>query len=148
MKLFINRQYDQLCNNGLDQNQGKNHYPVVKLILPGTGCAWLLTEIRPQQDYKYAYGLADYGYGSCYNGYINLEALCAMSDPICNNPVIQDYNFKSKYPVAVYLDAANANGYITDEDYHLIEAAQRLTRQHSEQSRAQLSFRHPRALKP
>jgi len=122
MQLFLSNHYDRLRDNGRLSQQGLDHYPVTKLILPGTGCTWLLTEIRPEQNSRFAYGIADYGYNSIHQGYINLEAVFAMSDPVFGERVKEDLTFRTKYPISAYLIAARMREYITDDERHLEQA--------------------------
>ena len=120
MILFTTAQLDQLYENGLPCNQGKDARPL-KLILPGTGCAWLLTEIRPQGE-QFGYGLSDYGLGNVELGYINLMALSGMFDPWNRHRVRIDQSFVAQYPLSVYVEAAKAFGCITEDEIILAKA--------------------------
>ena len=122
MRLFTQDQFDQLCGNGRPGHHGQDWPPVVKLILPGTGCTWLLSEIVHSNYKLYGYGLADYGYGSTHDGYIDLASLELMSDPLQIHPVQQDKSFVAHYGISVYLTAARMNGGITNEEEALLEA--------------------------
>jgi hypothetical protein len=114
MKLFTLEQFKQLLKNGSKGEKGKNHTPVVKLVLPGYQCTWLLTEI----DYdlpRLAFGLCDLGFGYTDIGWIDLRKLTTAKGKL-GLPVERDANFIGKYPISVYAEASYACDYITENE--------------------------------
>jgi len=112
MKLFTKQQFDQLVENGKPENQDKDHYPAVKLFLPGTACTWLLTEI----DHEYptiAFGLCDLGVGFPELGSVSLTEIQEVKS-LFYTTVERDLFFKAIYPISVYAETARIIGYITE----------------------------------
>ncbi len=107
-------QYDQLIKNGSSENRDKDHRPVVKLFLPGTGFNWLLTEIDPT-DTNIAFGLCDLGMGFPELGYIDLDELGQTFTPY-KVSVERENHFEGKYPISVYAEAARSMQMITEDD--------------------------------
>ena len=122
MRLFTDDQFVRLLENGKHQNRGHDWLPVAKLLLPRTGCVWLVSEIRLGTDRLYGYGIADYGTGHIHAGYIDLTDLEWLADPINNEPVRQDETFSPFHTMSVYLTAARMNGAIVDDEQSLQEA--------------------------
>ena len=121
MKLLTQQQFEQLKTNGSDQNREKDHFPVVKIFLPGTNCTWLLTEIDPEEP-TIAFGLCDLGMGFPELGNVSLEEL--------ENTVVRgiyrverDHTFAAKYPLSVYAEAARMVEAITENENHLKRAS-------------------------
>ncbi len=113
MKLFTNQQYQQLLKNGYEPD--KNHPPVVKLVLPGTNCVWLLSEIDPDNK-SIAFGLCDLGMGFPELGYVSLEELWEIKSPGFGNAVQRAALFEGIYPMSVYAAAARMRERITEEE--------------------------------
>jgi Protein of unknown function (DUF2958) len=97
------------------ENRGKDHPPVVKLFLPGTGFTWLLTELDPE-DEDSAFGLCDLGMGFPELGYVYLPEILELSTPF---KVERDLNFEGKYPISVYASAARVVDHITEDPVRL-----------------------------
>lgn len=105
MKLFTQYEYAKLLQNGKQRNHDKDHYPVVKLVMPN-GDKWLITEIY---DLNHAYGLSDYN-GFPGFDYILLQKLVEIPG------IKRDVNFVAKYPISVYNTAAWFNERIVEEE--------------------------------
>lgn len=112
MKLLTQSQFDQLIENGKHENRGKDHFPVVKLFMPGSGCTWLLTEIEPEEP-TIAFGLCDLGMGFPELGYVDLEEISNVKNRLGLN-VERDLYFKAKFPLSIYTTAAYMRGQITE----------------------------------
>ncbi len=97
-------------------------HPAAKLVLPGTGCAWLLSEIVHSNYQLYGYGISDYGRGDIQEGFIDISLLELMSDPLQMHHVQQDSKFVPLYCMSVYQIAARMNGGIVDDKEALQEA--------------------------
>jgi hypothetical protein len=106
MNFFTETQYAKLLVNGRPENRSKDHYPVVKLFLPGSYCVWLLTEIDPEQP-DIAFGLCDLGLGHPELGYVSLKKLAGLNHTL-GLGVERDYGFEAKFPISVYASAAKA----------------------------------------
>lgn len=114
MRLLTLDQYDQLIKNGSPDSFGKDHIPVVKLFMPGTGCTWLLTELDPEYP-SIAFGLCDLGMGFPELGYVDLEEILSVRTKF-GLGVECDLHFKGKYPISVYARAASAYEMVTEDD--------------------------------
>ncbi|THU42062.1 DUF2958 domain-containing protein [Niastella caeni] len=112
MKLYTQAQYEQLIKNG--QNRGKDHYPVIKLFMPGTGCTWLITELDPEEP-DLAFGLCDLGMGFPELGYVSLDEISSVKTR-WGLGVERDLHFEAKYPISVYASAARSRDCITEDD--------------------------------
>jgi hypothetical protein len=110
MKLINEKQYDLLIENG--HNRGRDHYPVVKLFMPGTDCTWLITELDPE-DPDIAFGLCDLGMGFPELGYVSLNEITNVKTRF--GGVERDLYFMAKYPISVYADAARSCEQITED---------------------------------
>ena len=117
MKLFTKTQYNSLINNGSENNRGKDHKPVVKLFLPGTGCTWLLTELDPEEP-DLAFGLCDLGMGFPELGYVSIEEITSVKSRL-GLGVERDIYFDPPYPISVYADAARAHEGVVEDDKSL-----------------------------
>lgn len=107
-------QYEQLIKNGLPENRDQDHHPVAKLLLPGTGCTWLLTEID-SEDTNIAFGLCDLGMGFPELGYVDLDEIASVKTRL-GLSIERDSDFKGKYPISVYASAARVQSQITEDD--------------------------------
>jgi hypothetical protein len=112
MKLFTQQQYEQLIENGKPENTEKDHFPVVKLYLPGTACTWLLTEIDPEEN-SIAFGLCDLGLGFPELGYVDLNELKELRS-LSFLKVEREIYFMPIYQISVYAETARIYGYITE----------------------------------
>jgi len=117
-------QSEQLIKNGSPDNRDKDHVPVIKLFLPGTGCTWLLTEIDPDEP-SLAFGLCDLGMGFPELGYVDLDELGSIKTRL-GLGVERDISFKGKYPISVYASAARACKQIAEDENILNRYAQNL----------------------
>lgn len=115
MKLFTDEQYQQLLENGLPENTTQDHPPVVKLVLPGTDCVWLLSEIDPDNK-DIAFGLCDLGMGFPELGYVSLNELREVTTPVLGFAVQRAAFFEAKYPMSVYADAARLKEAVTEDE--------------------------------
>ena len=75
--LFTPEQKEKLLQNGNQENYGKDHYPVVKLFTPDSGCTWLLTDLDPE-DPDIAFGLCDLGMGFPELGNVSLSEITSL----------------------------------------------------------------------
>lgn len=121
MRLFNEEEFDRLCERGSPENHGRDWMPV-KLVLRGTGCAWLLSEIVQSNNQFYGYGVSDFGRGDILEGFIDLSMLELMSDPLQTCHVEQDTDFVPQHGISVYQTAARMNGCITEDADALKEA--------------------------
>lgn len=126
LPLFTEEELAQLRVNGQAANHGRDWPPVVRLVLPASNCVWLLTEILPGHNERFAFGLADYGTGSIHEGHIDLAALRVMADPLYSDryKVQRDPDFVPKHPVSVHWIAAMMFGHLTDDPARLDDALQ------------------------
>lgn len=115
MKLFTDQQYQQLLKNGQPENTDQDHPPVVKLLIPGTACIWLLSEIDPDNK-DIAFGLCDLGMGFPELGYVSLNELRQVSVPVLGFGVQRAAFFEATYPMSVYADAARMKEAITEDE--------------------------------
>ena len=111
---LTDKQFDLLRANGLmmrlHEERGElfDPMPIVKLVVPGTGAAWLLSSIDPRTP-GIAFGLADLGFPEM--GYIDLDelqALCAGGEL----PVQPDPLFHPVKPLSEYARDARRAGHI------------------------------------
>jgi len=112
MKLYTQPQYEQLIKNG--QQRGKDHYPVIKLFMPGMRHTWLITELDPEEP-DIAFGLCDLGMGFPELGYVSLEEISSVKNAY-GLRVERDLHFEAKYPISVYANAARSCEQITEDD--------------------------------
>lgn len=123
MKLYTQAQYDQLIKNG--QNRDQDHFPVIKLFMPGTGCTWLITEIDPNEP-DIAFGLCDLGMGFPELGNVSLEEITSVKTRF--GSVERDLYFTAKYSLSVYTEAARGCSEITEDDTILARYAEKKDR--------------------
>ncbi|MBO9565738.1 MAG: DUF2958 domain-containing protein [Niastella sp.] len=110
MELYTQSQYKQLIKNG--QNRDKDHYPVIKLFMPGMAHTWLITELDPEEP-DIAFGLCDLGIGFPELGYVSLEEISSVKNRY-GFSVERDLHFEAKYPISVYTDAARFHSRIVE----------------------------------
>jgi len=104
MKLYTTPQYQKLVKNGSPKNRDQDHFPVIKLFLPGRNCTWLISELDPQQP-NVAFGLCDLGIGFPELGYVDLQEITAVKNRF-GLSVERDLCFDPKYRLSVYERAA------------------------------------------
>lgn len=121
MELFTPEQMHRLLTNGHPANRDKDHVPVVKLFLPGTGFTWLLSELDPF-DPDWAYGLCDMGMDSPELGQVSIYVLKCLVAPHGYN-IEPDLTFEGRHPMSVYVHAAKINRGITTFENDLTSAA-------------------------
>ena len=111
---LTDKQFDLLRANGLmmrlleERGEHFDPMPIVKLVVPGAGAAWLLSSIDPRTP-GIAFGLADLGFPEM--GYIDLDelqALCAGGEL----PVQPDPGFRPVKPLSAYARDARRAGHI------------------------------------
>ena len=120
VSIFTKAQYEKLQKNGSPENRGKDHKPVIKLFLTGTGCTWLLTEIDNEEPYR-AFGLCDLGHGFPELGYVDIREITTVKNRL-GLVAERDIYFEGKYPISVYADAARITRQITENDSALLSA--------------------------
>lgn len=128
MILITDQIRKKLLENGQPENRDKDHAPVVKLFLPGTGFTWLLSELD-YEDPDIAFGLCDLGMGCPELGSVRvseLESLTAMHGIFS---VERDLYFEGEFPMSVYAYTANLNDMITDDRVALQNADEVLKRE-------------------
>ncbi|WP_118973803.1 DUF2958 domain-containing protein [Taibaiella koreensis] len=127
MMLLTEEHRKKLNENGQPENRDKDHAPVVKLFLPGTGCTWLLSELD-YEDPDIAFGLCDLGMGFPELGTVRVSELQSVKAGGIFS-VERDLYFEAEYPMSVYAFAANAADMIVTEDSPLQIAAQELKKE-------------------
>ncbi|MDF2380514.1 DUF2958 domain-containing protein [Nostoc ellipsosporum NOK] len=110
MSLFTKAQLEQLIKNG--ENRDQDHFPVVRLFMPGLSHVWLINEIDPHEQ-DIAFGLCDLGMGFPELGYVSLDELKSVIGKF--GGVTRDLFFEPAHPMSVYADAAHFYSYITVE---------------------------------
>ncbi|MCH5716693.1 DUF2958 domain-containing protein [Niabella hibiscisoli] len=88
--------------------------PAAKLFIPGTGCAWLITELNRYNQSKGS-GLIDLGNNNVTFGEIDIDEIVSFAVGQANH-VRRDPYFIGKYPIRTYLSAAKAYGFIVEQD--------------------------------
>lgn len=124
MQLFTKAQYEQLLKNGRDTNPARDHAPVVKLFMTGTGCTWLISELDPE-DPDIAFSLCDLGFGFPELGSVSITEIKQAQGGF--RFLERDISFQGKYPLSVYAQVARDNDYIVTDDAALIRAMPKLT---------------------
>lgn len=118
MKLFTQEQEKLLLENGSPEKSGQDHYPVVKLFLPGSGCTWLITELDPEQP-DIAFGLCDLGMGFPELGYVSIEEITSVKNKF-GLSVERDRYFEAKFPISVYARAASVYSSVVESPSILV----------------------------
>lgn len=98
----------QLLVNALAD--GNDHWPVVRLHIPGTNASWLISEVDPD-DADRVFGLCDLGLGSPELGFVSLSQMLALKDSLGIN-VERDSTFVADRSISAYSDAAAIAGRI------------------------------------
>lgn len=125
-ELITPEQRRQLRKNGAPGKHDLDHYPVVKLHIPVYRCVMLLTELDPKQSMR-GYGLFDSSQGHPDISYINIRAIEEHSEGLMWQ-LTQDTEFVARYPLSVYLCAAQRNRRYTEDEALLQAAADEICR--------------------
>ena len=111
---LTDEQFDLLRANGLmarlHEERGElfDPHPVVKLYVPGSCAAWLLSSIDPRTP-GIAFGLADLGFPEM--GFISLDELEELS--VAGEPSVRrDRTFHAAKPLSEYARDARRAGHI------------------------------------
>jgi len=110
MKLITKALTEQLLANGRAQraamdkgDDALDFKPVVKLFTPDSHCAWLLTELDP--DDGLAFGLCDLGMGEPELGYVSLVELASVRGKL-GLPIERDLHFDTDKTISAYAEEA------------------------------------------
>jgi len=99
--------------NGQFKKRNANPWPVIKLYLPETGLAWLVTAMNPECRNQ-LYGLYCHGSNPAMGDFY-LDHLLELKNQH-GKGIRLDKSFKPKYPISVYARAAyDANKIIEDK---------------------------------
>ncbi len=101
-----------------------DHVPVVKFFDPCGTATWLITECRPDEP-DILFGLCDLGLGFPELGSVRLSELKSIKNRL-GLPLERDLFFAARFPLSVYLAAAQRAERITESESDLAEAAQAL----------------------
>jgi len=104
MTYFSKTDTAKLFENGKAENQGKDHFPLVRFYLNGTGGSLLITEIRSEKP-LIAYGLCDLSHDLPKPGLIDLSKI-ANYLASSGGEMKRDPHFKAKYPLSAYVNFA------------------------------------------
>jgi hypothetical protein len=115
--------YERLVANG-HAPDGTDHVPVVKFFDPAGAATWLITEISPD-DPDQLFGLMDLGMGFPELGYVSLTELKSIKNRL-GIPLERDLFFAVRFPLSVYLAAAQRAERITESETDLAEAVKAL----------------------
>ena len=114
MKILITKeQQDKMIRNWRQTQKDHigNNWPVVKLFTPDAGCAWLLSELEPNER-DIAFGLCDLGLGFPELGYVSLSEITSVRGKL-GLSVERDLYFKPSKPILDYANDANIARKIT-----------------------------------
>jgi hypothetical protein len=117
MKLFTAEIRNRLLDNGRRQEDVRgtpeeiDFEPVVKLFTPDGACTWLLTELDPEEP-DIAFGLCDLGMQCPELGSVSVAELRAVRGRL-GLPVERDLHFRARYPLSVFVRAAQRAHAIT-----------------------------------
>jgi hypothetical protein len=120
--------YERLVANG-QAPDGTDHVPVVKFFDPAGAATWLLTEVSPD-DPDQLFGLCDLGMGFPELGYVSFAELKSIKNRL-GIPLERDLFFAARFPLSVYLKAAQRAERISESDTDLAEAANALAQEAS-----------------
>jgi hypothetical protein len=98
--------------------------PVVKFFDPCGAATWLITEIIPYEP-DILFGLCDLGMKCPELGTVRLSELQAIKRPY-GLGIERDLNFRPRFTLSVYAEAARVLGRITEGEQWLVAAARRL----------------------
>lgn len=88
----------------------RDHFPVVKLFLPGTGATWLLTECDLDSPRR-LFGLCDLALGYPELGFVSLDEILEVRSQL-GLPVERDMHFVADKPLSAYTEDARIRGRI------------------------------------
>lgn len=125
-ELITPEQRRQLRKNGAPDKHDLDHYPVVKLHIPVYRCVMLLTELDPKRSLQ-GYGLIDRGTGHPDIRSISIKSIQEHSEGLMWQ-LTQDTDFVARYPLSVYLCAAQRNRRYTEDEALLQAAADEICR--------------------
>jgi Protein of unknown function (DUF2958) len=115
MSLLTDAIRERLLQNGklrlecsLNGEAEPDFLPVVKLFMPGTGFAWLLTELDPE-DPDIAFGLCDLGMGFPELGNVSLGEIEQAAE-VSGLAVQRDDLFVPSKTLSAYADEARGHG--------------------------------------
>jgi hypothetical protein len=100
-----------------------DHVPVVKFFNPVGPATWILTELMADGDTLF--GLCDLGFGCPELGTVSLAELHAVRLPF-GLGIERDLNFRPRFTLAAFTEAARLLGRITEDEVFLKQAARRL----------------------
>lgn len=98
-----------------------DHLPVVKFFDPTGAGTWLITEMMPDEP-DILFGLCDLGLGCPELGYVSLSELESVKGRL-GLGIERDLYFRPRYPLSVYVRAADIAGAITEAEPLLARAA-------------------------
>jgi hypothetical protein len=98
--LLTSEQHERMLANGWREQTDDSFdpEPVVKLILPGLGMAWLLTSLDPDSP-EIAFGLCGLGFGTPELGSVSLDELAEGTGPL-GPKVCRDPGFVARKPLS------------------------------------------------
>lgn len=107
-----------LLANGRDRPA--DPVPLLKLFNPLGPATWLATELDADGDRLF--GLADLGFGCPELGYFSLSEIAALRLPL-GLRIARDLQFRARWGLSVYAEAARQTGAITEIPMALERAA-------------------------
>jgi hypothetical protein len=113
-----------LANGQASLAQDIDHVPVVKFFDPCGGATWLITEARPD-DPDILFGLCDLGMGFPELGSVSLAELKSVKGRL-GIGLERDFFFAPRYPLSVYVHAAQYARRTVEDDAVLGRTAQDL----------------------
>ncbi|WP_192180377.1 MULTISPECIES: DUF2958 domain-containing protein [Mesorhizobium] len=116
-----------LANGAADTET--DHVPVVKLFDPTGPATWLLAELDADGDTLF--GLCDLGFGFPELGSVSLAELESVKGRL-GLGIERDLYFHASFALSVYAEAARCAGHITEAERLLRQAADALSKSHSE----------------
>lgn len=88
----------------------RDHFPVLKLFLAGTGATWLITEVDLDEPDR-LFGLCDLGLGFPEMGFVSLDEIREIRSRL-GLPVERDMHFVADKPLSAYAEEAQIKGRI------------------------------------
>lgn len=104
--LLTDEQRAQLLANGrrVRADEAFEPRPVVRLVLPGTGMVWLLSEIDPDRQ-DHLFGIFDRGFGALEMCYLSERVLAAVHGPD-DRSIERDAGFRTVKTMGAYVSEA------------------------------------------
>jgi hypothetical protein len=112
----------RLLANGAAED-GTDHIPVIEFFNPVGPATWIITELMADGDTLF--GLCDLGFGCAELGTVSLSELAGVRLPF-GLRIERDLNFRPRFTVAAFAEAARLLGRITEDEVFLMQAARRL----------------------